>query len=323
MVKALQNPLTQLIFISVLLLASATLFMTLNANGHWDFVLPFRGKKLLLLMVVGCAIGVSTLLFQTLTQNPILTPSILGFDSLYILLQTLLVFSMGAIGYTQINPLLKFFSEAGLLIGAAFLLFGLLMRESKGDLTRLILVGVIFGILFRSLNALLQRLIDPMEFAVVQTQIFAQFNTVKLPMLWIAIAVVVAVLVFVWQLRFQLDVLMLGQTPATGLGISYRRLTFVLLVLIALLISTSNALVGPLSPVSFFGLLVCALVNVISKSMRHSFRLPIVCLVASITLVLGQTVLEHVLGMNSVLSVIVEFFGGLVFLYLVIFRKTL
>ena len=71
---------------AVILLISMTLFLTLNVNGHWDFALPLRGKKLLALMVVGYAIGVSTLLFQTLTHNPILTPSLLGFDSLYVCL---------------------------------------------------------------------------------------------------------------------------------------------------------------------------------------------------------------------------------------------
>lgn len=313
----------QLLLLALLLVISAALFMTLNVKGSWEFALPFRAKKLLLLFVVGCALGVSTLLFQTLTQNPVLTPSILGFDSLYILLQTLLVFMVGMVGYTQINPMIKFFTETALLIGASFLLFSLLMHGRRSDLTRMILVGVIFGILFRSLNALLQRLIDPMEFAVVQTQIFAQFNTVNIPLLQMTVPILLIALFLVWRLRFQLDVLMLGQQAATGLGISHRQFTFILLIFISLLLSTSTALVGPMSPVSFFGLLVCALTNSISKSMSHNIRLPMVCLIAATTLILGQTVLEHVLGMNAVLSVVVEFLGGLVFLYLVIFKKAL
>ena len=45
---------------AIILLISMTLFLTLNVNGYWDFALPLRGKKLLALMVVGYAIGVST-----------------------------------------------------------------------------------------------------------------------------------------------------------------------------------------------------------------------------------------------------------------------
>ncbi|MBD4687760.1 iron chelate uptake ABC transporter family permease subunit, partial [Xanthomonas citri pv. citri] len=80
-------------FLTGILFASSLFFMAYNANGNWDFVLPFRGKKLVLLLTIAYTIGVSTLLFQTLTNNPILTPSILGFDSLYLLIQTALVFT--------------------------------------------------------------------------------------------------------------------------------------------------------------------------------------------------------------------------------------
>lgn len=99
---------------SIILVIAMTLFLTLNVNGYWDFALPLRGKKLLALMVVGYAIGVSTLLFQTLTHNPILTPSLLGFDSLYVLLQSVLVFSwvlsVSPVSILLPNLCLRFFS---------------------------------------------------------------------------------------------------------------------------------------------------------------------------------------------------------------------
>jgi len=91
---------TKLILIlSALLILSAALFLTWNAQGAWDFVLPLRAKKLAALLLVAYAVGVSTLLFQTITHNPILTPSILGFDALYVFLQTALVAALGGLGY--------------------------------------------------------------------------------------------------------------------------------------------------------------------------------------------------------------------------------
>ena len=60
---------------AALLLASCALFLTLDAGGNWDFVLPLRLGKLAALLTVAYAVGVSTMLFQTLTNNPILTPS--------------------------------------------------------------------------------------------------------------------------------------------------------------------------------------------------------------------------------------------------------
>ena len=299
---------------TLILLISAILFLTVNVHGHWDFALPLRGKKLLALMVVGYAIGVSTLLFQTLTHNPILTPSLLGFDSLYVLLQSLLVFFLGSISYTSINPVAKFGLEIVLMFGASLLLFKLLFSKSSQDLTRLILVGVIFGVLFRSLSALIARLINPDDFVVVQSASYAQFNTVNPDLLSISIIICAISAVFIWRWRYQCDVLMLGKDQAINLGINYQRLAFGLLTVIAILVATATALVGP---VTFFGLLVCALTNRLARHMYHSERLILVSLVAMICLVLGQTVFEQVLGMAGVLSVVIELAGGLVFLLLI------
>ncbi|MGP5210729.1 iron chelate uptake ABC transporter family permease subunit [Psychrobacter alimentarius] len=303
---------------AIILLISMTLFMTLNVNGYWDFALPLRGKKLLALMVVGYAIGVSTLLFQTLTHNPILTPSLLGFDSLYVLLQSVLVFFLGAISFTSIDPIAKFVLEIFLMFGASMLLFQLLFSKTSQDLTRLILVGVIFGVLFRSLSALIARLINPDDFVVVQSASYAQFNTVNPQLLGISVVICVITGVFVWRWRYQCDVLMLGKAQATNLGINYQRLAFGLLTVIAVLVATATALVGP---VTFFGLLVCALTNRIARNMYHSERLILVSLVAMICLVLGQTIFEQILGMAGVLSVVIELAGGLVFLLLIFMTK--
>ena len=270
-----------------LLLVSCTLFLTLNANGNWDFILPLRATKLASLLLVAYAVGVSTLLFQTLTNNPILTPSILGFDSLYIFLQTLLVAVLGGVGYTHLPPMGKFGFELAAMVGGSLLLFQILLRQGGRDLVRMILIGVIFGILFRSLSSLLQRLIDPEEFAVAQAYTFASFNSVNQQMLAIAAVILFISSVFIWRERYRLDVHMLGRDQAINLGIPYTRHTLWLLAWVAVLVATSTALVGP---VSFFGLLVAALANHFAPNMKHSTRLPMVFLTAALLLVAGQTV---------------------------------
>ncbi|WP_373795789.1 iron chelate uptake ABC transporter family permease subunit [Neisseria dentiae] len=304
---------------AALLLASCVLFLTLNANGNWDFILPLRAAKLASLLLVAYAVGVSTLLFQTVTNNPILTPSILGFDALYVFLQTLLVALLGGAGYTHLPVLGKFGFELAAMIGGSLLLFQMLLRQGGRDLARMILIGVIFGILFRSLSSLLQRLIDPEEFAVAQAYTFASFNSVNQQMLAISAAILFISAFWIWRERFRLDVLMLGRDQAVNLGIHYTRNTLLLLVWVAVLVATSTALVGP---VSFFGLLVVALANHFAPNMKHSVRLPMAFLTAGILLVAGQTVFEHVLGMKAVLSVVVEFAGGLVFLWLVLKKRS-
>ena len=292
-----------------LLAASCVLFMTLGANGHWDFVLPRRGMVLASLLLVAYSVGVSTLLFQTLTNNPILTPSVLGFDSLYVFLQTLLVAVLGGIGYSSLPQTGKFAFELAAMVGGSLLLFQTLMRQGGRDLARMILIGVVFGILFRSLSSLLQRLLDPEEFAVAQSSTFASFNTVNAKLLGVSAVIALVSIFFLWRERYKLDVLLLGRDQAVNLGLNYRRDMLWILFWIAVLTATATALVG---------LLVVALSYRFCGSIRHSLRLPMAFLTASVLLVGGQTVFEHLLGMKAVLSVVIEFAGGLVFLWLVL-----
>ncbi|WP_440163214.1 iron chelate uptake ABC transporter family permease subunit [Actinobacillus pleuropneumoniae] len=306
-----------LFFLTGILFASSLFFMAYNANGNWDFVLPFRGKKLVLLLTIAYTIGVSTLLFQTLTNNPILTPSILGFDSLYILIQTALVFTLGGVGFTQLDLISKFGIETSLMLFGSLLLFRTLNKNNT-DLARMILVGVIFGVLFRSLNNLLQRMIDPEEFAVAQSTSFASFNTANPTLLWISVSITILSACWIWHHRHKLDILLLGKDRAIGLGLNYSQFTRQLLVCCALLVAVSTALVGP---ILFLGLLVCALVNAISPVIAHSVRIPMTVIISSITLVLGQAVFEQLLKMQGVLSVVIEFAGGIVFIYLILKQK--
>lgn len=298
----------------VLLIISSTLFLVFNVSD-FGFALPLRSKKLLALCVVGIAVGISTLIFQTVTNNPILTPALLGYDALYVLIKSLMVFFLGAAGLSTLSPLFKFSLEVVIMLGLSLLLFRLLFTKQNQDLTRLILVGVIFGVLFRSLSALVARLISPDEFITVQSVSYAQFNTINTQLLMISTVMCMACVVAVWRVRFACDILMLGRAFAINLGIDYQKLTLYLLVIIAILVSVSTALVGP---ITFFGLLVCALTNQLTSSMHHTKRLILVSLVSMLCLVGGQMLFEHILKMAGVLSVAIELIGGLVFLWLVL-----
>ncbi|MGC7559915.1 iron chelate uptake ABC transporter family permease subunit [Pasteurella sp. PK-2025] len=304
-----------LALLSLLFLLSSLTFMLFNVQD-WAFALRFRGEKWLLLITIAYTIGISTLLFQTLTNNLILTPSILGFDALYLLLQTLLVFLLGSVGFSQLNSSLKFVFESGFMLAASLLLFRRLNHQQ--DLTRMILIGVIFGVLFRSLNNLLQRLIDPTDFAVAQGASFAQFNTVKSELLGIGVVIALLSAIWIWQQRHQLDLLLLGKNHAISLGLDYSHFSKQLLICCALLVSISTALVGP---ILFLGLLVCAITHLVSPTIQHRVRLPITFLIGAITLISGQVIFEHLLALHGVLSVVIEFVGGIVFIALLLTQR--
>ncbi len=309
------RPARVLLALALLAILAMVLFMTVGARGNWSFVLPFRGAKLAGIVLVSMAVAISTVLFQTVTQNRILTPAVMGFDSLYVVIQTALVFVLGSQAAAMLDPQLRFIVQAVVMIAAATLLFRWLFSDSRRSLHLLLLSGIVFGVLCRSLSNLLQRVLDPNEFAVLQDMLFARFNVVETTLLPVAaIAILVACLI-AWRLTPALDVLALGRESAINLGIDYQRLVSILLAVVAVLVSVSTALVGP---VLFFGLLVSNLAYHLLGTERHRYTLPAASLLAIICLAGGQTLLERVLGFDTALSVIIEFVGGVVFILLLL-----
>jgi iron complex transport system permease protein len=293
-------------------IACIAAYMTIGLRGNIGFVLLLRATKLAALLQVSLSIALSTVIFQTVTNNRILTPSIMGLDALYLFGQMLLVFLLGGLGYSALDPQLKFGGEVMLLMGLAT---GLLlpMLRLRTDMGLMLLAGVIFGVLFRSLQSLLARLVDPNDFAVAQSASFASFNDVRTDVLIFATIPTALAAVIAWRARHLLDIVALGADSATGLGIAWARTVAGLLLLVSSLVAVSTALVGP---IAFFGLLVVAIAERVVDTRRHSMLMPAAAFTAVIILVGGQTFFQHGLGNSSTLGVVIEFAGGLAFLIL-------
>lgn len=309
------RPTIVLLILAVLALISIACFMTLGAKGSWSFVLPFRGRKLLSLALVAYAIAISTVLFQTVTNNRILTPSIMGFDALYILLKTATVFFLGPQMLALMDPHLQFGIEVVLMIGFSWLLFQWLFLSEGRSLHLLVLVGIVFGIFFRSLSNFMQRLLDPNSFQVLQDTFFASFSTVDPTLLGVSVVILAVVTLVLWRMGHTFDVLSLGRDTAINLGVEYKRTVVIILVMVSVLVSVSTALVGP---ITFFGLLVASLAHGLVGTSKHKYILPAASLLAIVALVGGQTLFERVFAFDTALSIIVEFLGGLVFIILIL-----
>lgn len=298
-----------------LALAAIAAYFLIGSGGNLDFVLEYRGRKVAALVLVGWAVAVSTVLFHTITTNRILTPSIMGFDSLYVLIQTAGIFFLGAVTINTLGPITQFGINAGVMMVLAVALFNGLLTRMGRSLHLLLLVGIVAGTLLRSAAALMQRIMEPNAFLVLQNRLFASFSSVQPHLLGISAVLIGITSVFVWRQRHALDVLALGPDVATGLGVDHRRALLWVLIAVSLLVSVSTALVGP---ITFFGLLVANLAYLLVGSHRHTYTLVGAALLAVITLVGGQAILEHVFDQGTVLSVIIEFLGGIVFIALLL-----
>lgn len=298
-----------------LCLLAIAVFMFSGVRGEWSFVLQLRAAKLATIVLVAHAIGVSTVLFQTLSGNRILTPAVMGFDALFLMLQTALFLLLGALQITGLPGWGMFLLQAGVMGVFASLLYRRLFSGSGQSLHLMILAGIVLGTLFRSLASFLQSLIDPNEFAVLQGRLFANFNQSDPQALGVAAALIVFASVLALRRVRRFDVLGLGRERAINLGLDYRREVSRSLGLIALFVSVSTALVGP---VTFFGLLVAHLAYLLLPTHRHAIVLPAASMLAIAALVSGQFVLERVFAFGTALSMLIEFFGGILFLILLL-----
>lgn len=299
----------------VLAAAACGLYLFDNLNGSFDYALPRRGVKVFAMVLTGVAIAYATVVFQTITHNRILTPSIMGLDSLYMLLQTVLIFFLGSGHITIINKQVNFLLSIAVMVIFALLFYKLLFKKDNQPIYFLLLIGIILGTFFGSVSTFLQVLIDPNEFQIVQDRMFASFNNVNADLVWISLLFIVVLIGLAWRHNPSLDVLSLGRDTAVNLGVGYDALVKKMLVLSAVLIAIATALVGP---ITFFGLIVANLSYQFFKSYKHSVVIAGASIISIVALVGGQWVVEHVFTFNTTLSVIINFIGGVYFIYLLL-----
>ncbi|MCX8650287.1 iron chelate uptake ABC transporter family permease subunit [Gilliamella sp. B2776] len=304
-----------IVFLLIIAVFCVVLFMAFNLKGNISYILRHRAWIVLTMILVAFSAATSTLLFQTVTNNRILTPSIMGFESLFVLIQTMIIFFIDAQGIPYIGIVGKFVFESLLLILFSLFLYRGLFTKLKQNLHLVLLIGIILGTLFRSFSNLLQRLMAPSEFAVLQSRIFATFTRAEPVLIVFSLVISSIIGLFLWRMRFKFDVLALGRDNAINLGVDYQRSVTIILLLVSVLVSISTALVGPFT---FLGLLIANLAYSISGSGQHRFLLPTAFLLGVIFLVGGQMFLEHVLNMVGALSIVIEFIGGSLFIFLLL-----
>ena len=309
-----------LIIAVLLMLSMAALFLFYRLGNNWEFVLQLRSVKVIAILMVAVSVAYSSVAFQTLTNNRILTPSIMGFESLYLLIQTLIVYMYGDETYKVLSSMDNFlFSVIG-MIGFGLLLYFMINKKGKDNIYLLILVGIILGTLFSSLSSFMQLLIDPNDFFIVQGKMFATFNKINTDLLWPSSIILIIILFFGFRMTKYLDVMALGREQAINLGLNYNGLVKLFLVMIAILVSISTALVGP---ITFLGLLVTNLTYELFKTHKHSIIIAACCIVSAIALLAGQFIMERVLNLSTPLSAIINMVGGLYFIYLLLKVKKL
>lgn len=313
-------PRWRLLIAAALAAAALVGYLTWNVRGNLGFAMSLRGATAGAMLVAAFSKSVATVIFHTVTANRILSPSIMGFDSLFVLMQTLLVvlFGGGVLATTDGVP--RLVAQTLVMVGFATWLYRWLFTGSTGGLYVTLLVGVALGVAFDTVSTFLNRLLNPTDYDLLSLELFGRITAVDAHLLPLAFGVCAAIGIVVWRRRHTLDVLLLGRELATNFGVDHRRELTVMLVLVAILVSFSTALMGPLT---FFGFVTATLSYQLAGIHRHGYVLPMAVLIGVIGLAGGQFILQHLFYASGFLTVIIEFLGGIIFLTVLVTGRRL
>lgn len=276
-----------------------------------------RMNAIIAMLIAAVCQSLSTVAFQSISNNKVITPSLLGFEALYSAIQTSTLYFFGVGAFISFTGTKAFVFQVVAMISLSLLLYGWLLGGKYGDMQLMLLVGVIMGTGLRSVSSFMRRMMAPSEFDILQARLFASVNNANADDFPIAITLVVIAVVLLFLLANKLNVISLGKDVAINLGVRYQSTLIYTLILVSVLMSVSTALVGPLS---FFGFLVATLTYQITPTYNHRYLFPMALALGFLILAGAYFLMYHVFDAQGVVSIIIELSGGLIFL-LMIFRK--
>ena len=282
------------------------------------YAMRLRTPKLIVMLITAFAIGGASIVFQSIINNTIVTPCLLGMNSLYTLIHTAVVFFAGTGSFLALNANASFAVDVVLMGLVATVIYGWLFQKTRHNVLYVLLIGTVLSSFFSSIQTTLTRIMDPNEYDTLLTTLVASFSNVNSEIILLSILLLAAVIFVLRKNLMLLDVLTLGKEQAINLGVDYDRSIRRLLLGVTLCIAVATAMVGP---ISFLGLIIANLARQFLKTYRHTQLILGSALFGMIVLVGGQLLVEHVFTYSIPVSVFITVGGGIYFLYLLLTAK--
>ena len=310
------NATRRLVILAVLSVLSIVVYQFIFVDmKFFEYAMYIRTPKMIDMIIAAFCIGTASIVFQSIIKNRIVTPCLLGMNSLYILIHTASVFFLGFTNPLVANKQVSFILDVVLMGVSASFIYGTLFKKTKYNILYVLLTGTVLATLFTSISNTLTRTMDPNEYDKLLSDLVAGFDHVNSELIIISVFLIIVTIIAFWRDIKLLDVITLGKNQAINLGVDYDRTISRLLVGVTFFITIATALVGP---ISFLGLIIANLAREFFKTYRHSYLMMGSFLMGVVVLLGGQTLIEHVFGFGTQISVFINLFGGAYFLYLIL-----
>ena len=309
----------KLIILAVIVLLAMAAYMTIGVKFHNErlmrFAFKIRYPKLIAMVITAFTIGGASIVFQSVINNTIVTPCLLGMNSLYTLIHTAVVFFLGSGSMLVINSNMSFALDLVIMGFVATFIYSYLFKATNHNVLYVLLIGTVLTSFFSSIQT---RIMDPNEYDTLLTSLVASFSNVNSEIIIFSLIIIAAIIVIFRKELAMLDVLTLGKEQAVNLGVDYDRCIRRLLLAVTLCISVATAMVGP---ISFLGLIIANLSRQMLKTYRHTQLILGSALFGMIGLIFGQLIVERIFVYAIPVSVFITVGGGIYFLYLLLAGK--
>ena len=301
----------------VLLVATYLLIPTKNSTTVSNYILQRRLLKLLVMVIVSCAIPISTISFQTVVQNRFLTPGVLGIESLFVFIQSGLYYFESLVGVKVEQSVIIYSVTIAIQISLLLLLMNASKELMLSNFKVLLLLTMAFSMLLRNASTFLQVLMDPNEFDKLQSSLYPSFQKMNAQPMMIGVSICLFVLLMMvfYKIRHQLDALHLGVDGAKMLGINTKRLSNVVIVIVIIMTSLSTILVGPLQ---FLGFMIANLTYQLTKEYKHGVLWLFSAVLGLVIVLAAQLIVERIFLLTIPISVFIEGIGGVLYLILLV-----
>ena len=300
--------------------AMAYLFVDVSFENErlFRYAMKIRIPKLTAMLVTAAAIGGASIVFQSVINNTIVTPCLLGMNALYTLIHTAVAFAAGTGSILVVNGNISFAIDLIIMGAAATLIYSYLFRKTNHNILYVLLIGTVLTSFFGSIQSTLVRVMDPNEYDSLLTSLVEGFSNINSEIITFSALMLTALSFELIRELALLDVLTLGREQAVNLGVDYDRAVRRLLSGVALCIAIATAMVGP---ISFLGLIIANLSRQLLKTYRHSSLIAGSALLGMMTLVGGQMIVEQIFVYAVPVSVFITVGGGIYFLYLLLAKR--
>lgn len=320
--SACRKNIRKLMFMLLLVALAGAAYMLVGVNFEnqklFAYAMKIRTPKLIVMLITAFAIGGASIVFQSIINNTIVTPCLLGMNSLYTLIHTAIVFFAGSGSLLARNANAAFAADLLLMGVVATVVYSYLFKKTRHNVLYVLLIGTVLSSFFSSIQTTLTRVMDPNEYDSLLSTLVASFSNINSEIILFSV-VVLAVVIFVLRKDLALlNVITLGKDQAVNLGVDYDRTIRRLLLGVTLCIAVATAMVGP---ISFLGLIIANLSRQLLKTFRHGQLILGSALFGMIVLVGGQLIVEQVFTYAIPVSVFITVGGGIYFLYLLLTNR--